>query len=64
MQREVTSTSFEHFPVMNRLMREQLVGRMVVDLLVSKDRTLIALDNGAMLEMPGFSFEFSGALAK
>jgi hypothetical protein len=43
---------------MNRLLREQLVGRTVVDLSVEKDRTFISLDNGGVLEVPGLCFEF------
>ncbi len=57
MDKEVKSSAFERFPMMNRLLREQLVGRKVIDLLVGQDCTVIALDNGAMLEVPGFSFE-------
>lgn len=60
MDSELKSSAFEHFPSMNRLLRQQLVGRTVVDLLVSKDSTMIALDNGAVLEVPGFCFEFCG----
>ncbi len=61
MDKEVRSSAFEHFPAMNRLLREQLVGRTVIDLLVGKDCTVIALDNGAVLEVPGFAFEFCSA---
>ncbi len=57
MEQDVKSSAFEHFPEMNRLLREQLVGRTVVDLLVDKHATVLALDNGAVLEMPGFWFE-------
>jgi hypothetical protein len=45
---------------MNRLLREQLVGRKVIDVMVDKQGTVIALDNGAILEVPGFLFEFCG----
>ena len=55
---ELTSSSFEHFPEMNRLLREQLLGRTVVDLIVERNGTIIALDNGAILQIPGFTFEF------
>lgn len=61
MQSEITSASFEHFPAMNRIMREQLVGRTVTDLLVDRETTLIALDNGAVLQMLGFAYEFRRA---
>lgn len=61
MQSDITSSSFEHFPAMNRIMREQLVGRVVTDLLVDRDSTLIALDNGAVLQMHGFAYEFQPA---
>ena len=53
MESELTSSAFEHFPEMNRLLRAQLVGRTVIDLLVGKDRTVIALDNGSVIEVPG-----------
>lgn len=49
---------FHAFPEMNRLLREQLVGRTVVDLMMERDNTIIALDNGAVLELPRFSFAF------
>ncbi len=58
MQAHLKSSLFEHFPSMNRLLREQLVGRTVVDLSVEKDRTFISLDNGGVLEVPGLCFEF------
>jgi hypothetical protein len=60
MDKEIKSSQFEHFPAMNRLLREQLVGRKVIDVMVDKQGTVIALDNGAILEVPGFLFEFCG----
>ena len=58
MDPELISSSFEHFPEMNRLLRKQLLGRTVVDLMVEVNGTIIALDNGAILQVPGFAFEF------
>jgi hypothetical protein len=52
------SSTSEHFPTMNRLLREQLVGRTVIDLIVYKESTVLALDNGSVLEMTGLTFEF------
>jgi hypothetical protein len=52
------SAPSDHFPTMNRLLREQLVGRTVIDLIVYKESTILALDNGSVLEMTGLSFEF------
>ena len=61
MNQELNSSSFEHFPEMNRLLRKQLLGRTVVDLMVEENGTIIALDNGAILQIPGFTFEFGNA---
>ncbi len=61
MDQELNSSSFEHFPEMNRLLRKQLLGRTVVDLIVEENGTIIALDNGAILQIPGFTFEFGTA---
>ena len=61
MDPELNSSSFEHFPEMNRLLRKQLLGRTVVDLMVEENGTIIALDNGALLQVPGFAFEFGKA---
>ena len=61
MNQELNSSSFEHFPEMNRLLRKQLLGRTVVDLMVEENGTIIALDNGAILQIPGFTFEFGTA---
>jgi hypothetical protein len=57
MNANLRSSDFENFPTMNHILREQIVGRVVVDLLVSRDCTVLALDNGAMLEVPGFVFD-------
>jgi len=60
MQAPGKDPAMEHFPAMNRLLREQLVGRTVIDLLIDRDRTVIALDNGGILEIPGLCLAFSG----
>jgi hypothetical protein len=58
IEQSTNSSRTEHFPTMNRLLREQLVGRTVIDLIVYKDSTVLALDNGSVLEMTGLAFEF------
>ena len=58
IEQAINSSRAEHFPIMNRLLREQLVGRTVIDLIVYKDSTILALDNGSVLEMTGLALEF------
>jgi hypothetical protein len=58
IEQSLSSSHSEHFPTMKRLLREQVVGRTVIDLIVYKDSTILALDNGSVLEMTGLSFEF------
>ena len=55
---EVKSSFFESFPNMNNLVRAKLVGRTVVDVFIGRDSSVVALDNGALLEMPGFFLGF------
>ncbi len=55
---EVKSSFFESYPNVNNLVRAQLVGRSVTDVFIGKDSSVIALDNGVVLEVPGFFLEF------
>jgi hypothetical protein len=52
--------ALEPLPHLHGVLRTQLVGRMVTGLRVNQDKTVLTLDDGAELEMPGFSYSSAG----